>query len=70
MGEERLLPVLPTAEEEEVAAGGPDGLLKADIQDVDRDAPPLATFLYGDHVSAVPVEVHHVGVEVVDGEFG
>src|SRR5829696_1870513 len=69
LDEERLLPILTAAEEEEVAAGGVYALAEANVHDLHGYAAPLAALLYGDDVPAVAVEVHHVRVEVVDGEL-
>src|SRR5215218_6542239 len=66
--EQRLFPVLAAAEEEEVAAGRPYPLREANVDDLHGNAAPLAALLDGDDVSSVAVEVHHVGVKVVDGE--
>jgi hypothetical protein len=65
LGEERLLAVLPAAEEKEVAAGWLYALPEAHVNDLYGYAAPLAALIYGDDVPAVAVEVHHVRVEVV-----
>src|SRR5215217_5282264 len=67
--EQRLLPVLAATEEEEVASGRLYPLSQTHVEDIHGNAAPLAALFDGDHVSPVAVEVHHVGVEVVDGEL-
>src|SRR5918998_3422673 len=67
-GEQRLFPVLAAPKEEEVAAGRSYPLPEANVDDLHGNAAPLAALLDGDNVSPIAIEVHHVGVEVVDGE--
>src|SRR3712207_5055026 len=67
--EERLLPILAAAEEKQVAAGRLYALAEANVYNLHGYAAPLAALLYGDDVPTVAVEVHHVRVEVVDGEL-
>src|ERR671912_896846 len=68
-GQQRLFPVLAAAEEEEVAAGRLYPLSEANVDDLHPNAAPLATLLDGDDVSPVAVKVHHVRVQVVDGQL-
>src|SRR5215204_4271536 len=68
--EQRLFPVLAAAKEEEITAGRTYLHPETNVNDLHGNAPPLAALLDGDNISPVTVQVHHVGVKVVDGEFG
>src|SRR5919199_1426845 len=63
-----LLAVLPPTEEEDVAAGRPYALSEPHIHHFYGYTAPLRTLLYGYDVPAVAIEVHYVGVEVVNGQ--
>src|ERR671910_637867 len=67
--EQRLFPVLAAPKEEEVAAGRLYPLSEANVDDFHGNTAPLATLLDGDDVSPVAVKVHHVRVQVVNGQL-
>ena len=65
---ERLLAVLPPAEEENVHVLHVLGGAAAELHESCVVVPPLRTLEQGDDVAPVAIDVHEVGVEPADGE--
>ena len=64
-----LLEILPSADKQEIKIAQMKDITDHDTGNFGVNAAPLETLLHADDVSAVPVEVQYVGIEMTDSQF-